>query len=93
MLHTFAVANYRSLRDLKLRLEPLTVVTGANGGLGFETTLALAGHGAHVIMGTRSLERGAAAIDRVRARYPAASLELAEVDTASFTGPSLLAIL
>lgn len=31
MLHTFAVANYRSLRDLKLRLEPLTVVTGANG--------------------------------------------------------------
>jgi predicted ATPase len=31
MLHTFAVANYRSLRDLKLRLEPLTLVTGANG--------------------------------------------------------------
>jgi predicted ATPase len=31
MLHTFAVANYRSLRDLKLALNPLTVVTGANG--------------------------------------------------------------
>lgn len=31
MLHTFAVSNYRSLRDLKLRLEPLTLVTGANG--------------------------------------------------------------
>ncbi|MCQ4167191.1 AAA family ATPase [Tahibacter harae] len=31
MLHTFAVANYRSLRDLKLKLEPLTLVTGANG--------------------------------------------------------------
>ena len=31
MLHTFVVANYRSLRDLKLKLEPLTVVTGANG--------------------------------------------------------------
>jgi predicted ATPase len=31
MLHTFAVANYRSLRDLKLSLTPLTVVTGANG--------------------------------------------------------------
>jgi len=31
MLRAFAVANYRSLRDLKLALEPLTVVTGANG--------------------------------------------------------------
>ncbi len=31
MLHTFAVANYRSLRDLKLALAPLTIVTGANG--------------------------------------------------------------
>ncbi|MEP7042810.1 MAG: AAA family ATPase [Dokdonella sp.] len=31
MLHTFAVANYRSLRDLKLALSPLTVITGANG--------------------------------------------------------------
>lgn len=30
-MHTFAVANYRSLRDLKLALAPLTVVTGANG--------------------------------------------------------------
>lgn len=31
MLHTFAVSNYRSLRELKLKLEPLTLVTGANG--------------------------------------------------------------
>jgi predicted ATPase len=31
MLHAFAVSNYRSLRDLKLSLGALTVVTGANG--------------------------------------------------------------
>jgi len=31
MLHTFAVTNYRSLRDLRIKLEPLTVITGANG--------------------------------------------------------------
>jgi len=31
MLHTFAVANYRSLRELTLALSPLTVITGANG--------------------------------------------------------------
>lgn len=31
MLKTIAVANYRSLRDLKVPLGPLVVVTGANG--------------------------------------------------------------
>jgi predicted ATPase len=31
MLQTFVVANYRSLRDVKLALAPLTVITGANG--------------------------------------------------------------
>lgn len=31
MLHTLAIANYRSVRDLTLRLEGLTLVTGANG--------------------------------------------------------------
>ena len=31
MLHTLAVANYRSLRDLVLPLKALNVVTGANG--------------------------------------------------------------
>lgn len=30
MLNTFVVANYRSLRDLRLKIAPLTVVTGAN---------------------------------------------------------------
>lgn len=31
MLRTFAVSNYRSLRDVKLALAPLTIITGANG--------------------------------------------------------------
>src|SRR5579859_1129853 len=31
MLNTFAVTNYRSLRELTLALSPLTVITGANG--------------------------------------------------------------
>jgi len=31
MLNTFAVSNYRSLRDIKLALAPLTIITGANG--------------------------------------------------------------
>jgi predicted ATPase len=31
MLHTLAVAGYRSLRDVVIRLEPLNLVTGPNG--------------------------------------------------------------
>lgn len=31
MIYTLAIANYRSLRDIVLPLEPLTVITGANG--------------------------------------------------------------
>ena len=31
MLTTLAIANYRSIRELILPLQPLNVVTGANG--------------------------------------------------------------
>ena len=35
------------------------IVTGGNTGLGFETARELAAHKAHVIIMTRSMERGA----------------------------------
>ena len=34
------------------------IVTGANSGIGFEAAKALAIHGAHVIVASRSQERG-----------------------------------
>ena len=43
------------------------VVTGANSGLGLQTTLALAARGADVTLAVRDLDRGRAAQDRVRA--------------------------
>jgi len=61
----------------------VAVVTGANGGLGFETVRALAGHGAHVVMAARNPERAAAARVRILEDQPRASLGLAELDTAS----------
>jgi NAD(P)-dependent dehydrogenase (short-subunit alcohol dehydrogenase family) len=57
-----------------------SVVTGANGGLGFQTALALAGAGAHVVMAARDPEKTSAAVARVAERYPAASLEVVPLD-------------
>jgi len=56
------------------------VVTGANGGLGLQTSLALAGAGAHVVLAARDPAKTAAAEQRIRERYPAASLEVAPLD-------------
>jgi NAD(P)-dependent dehydrogenase (short-subunit alcohol dehydrogenase family) len=72
-----------SVADIPDLAGRVAVVTGANGGLGFETTRALAGHRAHVIMAVRSLGRATPARDQIRGQQPAASLELVECDTAS----------
>ncbi|SFF01231.1 oxidoreductase [Blastococcus tunisiensis] len=56
------------------------VVTGANGGLGFQTALALAGAGAHVVMAARDPQKTSAAVARIAERYPAASLEVVPLD-------------
>jgi NAD(P)-dependent dehydrogenase (short-subunit alcohol dehydrogenase family) len=56
------------------------VVTGANGGLGFQTALALAGTGAHVVMATRDPAKTAEAEARIREWYPSSSLEVVPLD-------------
>jgi NAD(P)-dependent dehydrogenase (short-subunit alcohol dehydrogenase family) len=58
------------------------IVTGANSGLGFEASRALATRGARVVMACRSTERGAEAADRIRGSVPAASLAVLELDLA-----------
>jgi NAD(P)-dependent dehydrogenase (short-subunit alcohol dehydrogenase family) len=56
------------------------VVTGANGGLGFQTALALAGAGAQVVLAARDASKTAAAEARIRERYPSAALEVVPLD-------------
>ena len=58
------------------------VVTGANGGLGLETTRVLARKGARVVMACRSPERGEEAAEDVRGTVREAALEVRELDLA-----------
>ena len=50
------------------------MVTGANSGLGLETTRALAAHGARVVMAVRSEAKGRAAATAITATVPGADL-------------------
>lgn len=61
----------------------LAVVTGATGGLGFETAMALAGAGAEVVLTGRNDANGSAAIERICERHPDAIISYEHLDLAS----------
>lgn len=63
----------------------VAIVTGANNGIGFETTVGMAEAGFHVVMACRSLEKAAAAKANVLARIPSASLEILVLDLSDLT--------
>jgi NAD(P)-dependent dehydrogenase (short-subunit alcohol dehydrogenase family) len=58
----------------------VALVTGANSGIGFETTRALASHGAHVVMACRNEEKARRAADVLEKDLDRASLELLTLD-------------
>lgn len=63
----------------------LAVVTGANSGLGLQTSRAFAQLGARVILACRSPEKAQAALDDLRRRVPGADVEALALDLASLT--------
>lgn len=56
------------------------IVTGANNGIGFETTLGLAKVGYKVIMACRNMEKAASARDKIMQRIPEADLDTLQLD-------------
>lgn len=56
------------------------IVTGATGGLGYETARMLAGAGARVILAGRNADKGADALKRIRALHPRADIAFEIVD-------------
>ena len=61
----------------------IAVVTGANSGLGLQTTRALAARGAKVVMACRNAQKATAAADAIRRDVPAAQLDVRALDLAS----------
>jgi NAD(P)-dependent dehydrogenase (short-subunit alcohol dehydrogenase family) len=61
------------------------LVTGANSGIGWWTSQALATHGARVVLACRDVERGKQAADKIRAVRPSAELDVAHLDLSSMS--------
>jgi NAD(P)-dependent dehydrogenase (short-subunit alcohol dehydrogenase family) len=72
-----------SVADIPSQNGKLAVVTGATGGLGYETALALARAGAEVLLTGRNAEKGRAAIEQIKRAVPSAQVRFAPLDLAS----------
>ena len=77
--------------DIPSQSGRLAVVTGATGGLGYETAQALAGAGAEVILAGRNEAKGANALERLRAAHPDATVRFERLDLASLASVAAFA--
>src|SRR5580698_4798780 len=75
--------NAWSVTDIPSQQGKLAIVTGATGGLGYETALALAGAGAEVLVTGRNIEKGSVALDRIKRAVPSAKVRFEMLDLAS----------
>ncbi len=71
-----------SAADIPDQSGRVVIVTGANSGLGYQTTLMLAAKGARVLMACRSLQRGNQAKEDIVKALPHAQLEVIDLDLA-----------
>lgn len=72
-----------TVTDLPDQRGRTAVVTGANSGIGLETSAALAGAGAHVVLAVRDVDRGKDAQNEIKRRHPAADTSITRLDLTS----------
>jgi NAD(P)-dependent dehydrogenase (short-subunit alcohol dehydrogenase family) len=75
--------NRFALADIPSQQGKVAVATGATGGLGYETALALARAGAEVLVTGRNAEKGRVAIERIQGLVPSAQVRFKMLDLAS----------
>lgn len=71
--------------------DKLAIVTGATGGLGFETALGLARLGAATVLAARNRDKGAAAVNRIRGEVPGAKVRFEPLDLANLASVAAFA--
>lgn len=69
-----------SLQNLPSQKDRIAIVTGANNGIGFETTLAMAKYGFTVIMACRNLTKARKAKSDILKKLPDAHLPILQLD-------------
>jgi len=77
--------NQFTLENAPSQVGKLAIVTGANVGLGFETTIGLAKKGAKVVMACRSQEKAEKAKSDILEKVPDAELEIMVLDLNSLS--------
>ncbi len=80
-----------TVNDMPSLVGKLAIVTGSNSGLGYQTVLALAGAGAETIVAARSPDKGKAAVARIRAAHPAATVRFEPLDLGSLASVAAFA--
>ena len=66
--------------DIPDLADKTAIITGGNSGVGFETAIELARHGATTIIACRSTSRGESALGRIRESVPASQVALMQLD-------------
>lgn len=77
-----------TVADIPNQSGKLAVITGATGGIGYETALALAGAGATVVLTGRNDRKGSDALARIRKVHPNADISYETLDLGTLAGVS-----
>ena len=86
-----AVKDGWTLADAPCLDGKVAIITGATGGLGYQTALGLARQGATTILAARNPDKGALALARIRQEVPTAKVAFALLDLADLASTASFA--